>query len=56
MFIINPLSGLRADALFSTHPNTQNRIDALTAMAREMGAQPHHAGPWQASSNQGPWG
>ena len=35
MFIINPLNGQRADALFSTHPNTQNRIDALMAMEAE---------------------
>ena len=35
MFIINPLSGARMDNLFSTHPDTQNRIDALTEMARE---------------------
>lgn len=33
MFIINPLNGQRADNLFSTHPDTQNRIDALMAMA-----------------------
>jgi heat shock protein HtpX len=32
MFIINPLNGQRADRLFSTHPDTQNRIDALMAM------------------------
>jgi len=32
MFIINPLNGQRADSLFSTHPDTQNRIDALMAM------------------------
>jgi heat shock protein HtpX len=30
MFIINPLAGRGADNLFSTHPATQNRIDALT--------------------------
>ena len=53
MFIINPLSGMRADALFSTHPNTENRIAALQAMAAEMGA------PNSAPANQtksGPWG
>ncbi|ODR90992.1 zinc metalloprotease HtpX [Sinorhizobium alkalisoli] len=36
MFIINPLSGERMDNLFSTHPNTENRIAALERMAREM--------------------
>jgi heat shock protein HtpX len=33
MFIINPLSGSRMDSLFSTHPNTENRIAALREMA-----------------------
>jgi heat shock protein HtpX len=32
MFIINPLSGQRMDNLFSTHPNTENRIAALRDM------------------------
>jgi heat shock protein HtpX len=32
MFIINPLSGQRMDNLFSTHPNTENRIAALLDM------------------------
>ncbi|PZP40276.1 MAG: zinc metalloprotease HtpX [Pseudomonas fluorescens] len=33
MFIINPLHTRATDNLFSTHPNTQNRIAALEAMA-----------------------
>ncbi len=37
MFIINPLSGERMDNLFSTHPNTANRIAALQRMASEFG-------------------
>ncbi len=37
MFIINPLSGARMDNLFSTHPRTENRIQALEALAAEMG-------------------
>jgi heat shock protein HtpX len=37
MFIINPLSGRNMDNLFSTHPDTQNRINALVALAEEMG-------------------
>lgn len=32
MFTINPLSGQRMDNLFSTHPNTENRIAALLDM------------------------
>jgi len=39
MFIINPLHANRVDSLFSTHPNTGNRIARLRQMA---GA----AGPW----------
>ncbi|WP_411036253.1 zinc metalloprotease HtpX [Shinella sp. BYT-45] len=39
MFIINPLSGERMDNLFSTHPNTENRIAALEEMARGMHAR-----------------
>jgi heat shock protein HtpX len=38
MFIINPLSGMRMDNLFSTHPATENRIAALQQLAGEMGA------------------
>ena len=37
VFIINPLSGLRMDGLFSTHPATANRVAALEAMAARMG-------------------
>ena len=36
MFIINPLSGMRMDNLFSTHPDTQNRIDALMKFDAEL--------------------
>ncbi|WP_106754531.1 zinc metalloprotease HtpX [Pannonibacter carbonis] len=37
MFIINPLSGERMDNLFSTHPDTGNRIAALRKLQQEMG-------------------
>ncbi|MCF3643386.1 M48 family metalloprotease, partial [Rhizobium sp. TRM95111] len=46
MFIINPLSGERMDNLFSTHPNTENRIAALEQMAsgmRERSTEPVRA-------------
>jgi heat shock protein HtpX len=33
MFIINPLSGQGVDNLFSTHPSTLNRIEALRKLA-----------------------
>ena len=62
MFIINPLSGQRMDNLFSTHPATENRIAALTAIARERGPgapreDARNDGPWsQQSASRGPWG
>jgi heat shock protein HtpX len=40
MFIINPLSGERMDNLFSTHPDTQNRIAKLEEMAHEFTQTP----------------
>ena len=40
MFIINPLTGRGVDNWFSTHPNTENRIAELEALAQEMGARP----------------
>jgi heat shock protein HtpX len=45
MFIINPLSGERMDNLFSTHPNTENRIAALQEMARSMRTGPERPRP-----------
>ncbi|MEL6967655.1 MAG: zinc metalloprotease HtpX [Pseudomonadota bacterium] len=36
MFIINPLNGQSMDNLFSTHPNTDNRIAALEDMAHDL--------------------
>lgn len=63
LFIINPLSGERMDNLFSTHPNTENRIAALQAMANEgvgrsapRTAQQPTAQRTAPSSQQGPWG
>jgi heat shock protein HtpX len=37
LYIINPLHGGGMDNLFSTHPNTDNRIAALVEQARQMG-------------------
>lgn len=63
LFIINPLSGARMDNLFSTHPDTANRIHALMAMADGGGfgrrsPEPATAGPWTTprGSRGGPWG
>lgn len=50
LFIINPLSGLGIDSLFSTHPKTERRVAELEAMARESGFQRRPAKP------TGPWG
>jgi heat shock protein HtpX len=67
LFIVNPLSGARMDNLFSTHPNVENRIAQLDAIAREMGATARSpdlvettpaSGPWsspQAFRRRGPW-
>ena len=67
LFIINPLTGEGMDNLFSTHPNTANRIAALERLAAEMGPgrsrlpgsfAPAPAGPWGGGSGKprGPWG
>jgi heat shock protein HtpX len=70
MFIVNPLTGQGMDNLFSTHPNTENRIAALDALAQELGGagfgalppgeEPGPSGPWTTSrdtgSSRGPWG
>ena len=70
LFIINPLTGEGMDNLFSTHPNTANRVAALERLAAEMGPGPSRlpagvapapaasAGPWGGGSGKprGPWG
>ncbi|MDV3252299.1 zinc metalloprotease HtpX [Devosia sp. BK] len=45
MYIINPLSGARMDNLFSTHPDTGNRIAALQELAGEMRVDDKGRGP-----------
>jgi heat shock protein HtpX len=59
MFIINPLTGQGMDSLFSTHPNTENRIAALEALAQEMARSGIDLGGGIASSEPsgpaGPW-
>ncbi len=62
MFIINPLSGERMDNLFSTHPNTANRIAELQKMAsggssgrfRSGASRPAAVEP--GAPTGGPWG
>ena len=52
LFIVNPLSGARMDNLFATHPNVENRVARLEAMARAMG---EHGTPPNAGTDAGPW-
>ena len=58
LFIINPLSGARMDNLFSTHPNTANRIAELQRMAAQMGQAPSASSTTSVPSSRGsgPWG
>jgi heat shock protein HtpX len=59
LYIANPLSGMRFDTLFSTHPAMEERVARLRAMA---GPAPRPAasgsGPWDAAgaARRGPWG
>jgi heat shock protein HtpX len=58
MFIINPLSGAGADNLFSTHPATANRVEALMALATSMPGRSQRgtAVPTTGDiNNKGPW-
>lgn len=60
MFIVNPLSGARMDNLFSTHPDPQNRIDALLALEAAMPRTPPRgaggtAVPPAGGRRKGPW-
>ncbi len=52
MFIINPLGQYKRDNLFSTHPDTQNRINALKALASEWSIEDNSP---QDETSQ-PWG
>lgn len=58
MFIINPLNGQKMDGLFSTHPDTGNRIAALQAFADEMALMdnPTVAKPIVEAHQATPWG
>jgi heat shock protein HtpX len=64
LFIINPLTGEGMDNLFSTHPNTENRIAELEKLAAEIGTTgagargARSSGPSGRSSagQRGPWG
>lgn len=55
MYIMNPLAGRKGDSLFSTHPGTANRIEALVRLAEEMG-QGRMSPPLEDPRPTGPWG
>ena len=54
MYIINPLAGRRGDKLFSTHPATANRVEALRRLAAEM--TPAASADATPETRRGPWG
>lgn len=57
MYIMNPLAGRKGDKMFSTHPATANRIEALHKLAAEMGMTPASGRQSRATSSvRGPWG
>jgi len=58
MFIINPLAGRGADNLFSTHPATHNRVEALLALGVGQGTRraATTAVPVSGGKPAGPWG
>lgn len=60
MFIINPLTGHGVDNFFSTHPNVENRIRELEALARELTTHSDHHAPLEVGSvvtepKRNPW-
>ncbi|HSD93631.1 MAG TPA: zinc metalloprotease HtpX [Methyloceanibacter sp.] len=56
LFIVNPLSGARMDNLFSTHPNVENRVARLEAMAQAMGEPGLAPTEQRVAGRGGPWG
>lgn len=52
MFIINPLGQYKRDNLFSTHPDTENRINALQALASEWSIEDNST----QDTTPKPWG
>lgn len=63
MFIINPLGVFGRDRMFSTHPDTQNRIDALVSLADEWSIEDQESYVDEVDPTQdtptvsdGPWG
>jgi len=54
MFIVNPLTGRGMDNLFSTHPNTENRIAELSELASEWGITSMSGGLGQSTHVHSP--
>jgi heat shock protein HtpX len=55
LFIVNPLSGLRLDGLFATHPPTGERVARLLAMAPAARPEVPPPGPWSGTGRRNPW-
>lgn len=55
LFIVNPLSGVRMDNLFSTHPAVENRIAALEQIAEQMQTRGDLQGHRPFLPQAGPW-
>ena len=57
MFIMNPLSGERMDNLFSTHPDTKNRIAELRKLSDSgLGSAGRTSFGHSSVPQSGPWG
>lgn len=58
MFIVNPLHTRKTDNLFSTHPNMENRINALREMVARQPAKRTSKSqiPESNAPTKGPWG
>jgi|TARA_B100000378_G_scaffold278787_1_gene283498 heat shock protein HtpX len=56
VYIMNPLAGRKGDSLFSTHPATANRVEALRKLAAEMNVAPPERLYPETVTGRGPWG
>jgi heat shock protein HtpX len=56
VYIMNPLAGRKGDNLFSTHPSTANRVEALHKLAMEMNVAPPERLYPETVTARGPWG
>ena len=56
VYIMNPLAGRKGDNLFSTHPSTANRVEALHKLAMDMNVAPPERLYPETVTARGPWG